>query len=119
MLNFIKDNWVSITKGPAHLLLSKITRENKKTVCVYGAGEIGDALVKLLKEQGDISIEMVFDRKAEYIPMQLEEFTVKEPSAVTEAQCGCVVVASEKFVDEIVANLNKLDTNNSLEIITV
>lgn len=92
---------------PAKLALSIYGLQNS-SVCIYGAGEIGVSLVKHLNQLGiDNRISGIVDRKAEFNEFELDKFFVVAPDELPNMKFDVVVIASDRFVKDMLTTLNQ------------
>lgn len=101
MFKALSDKWVSMTKGTPQALLKKCARFSDKTVLLYGAGEIGSAVLDLVDKDDSVKIEAVFDRKAEYIELKVKGYEVMSPKALSQYKEAVILIASEKFIQDM------------------
>ena len=88
-------------QGPVKLLVRKIQQAKCSELCIYGAGEIGESLLKELQAL-NIKIVSIIDRKAEYVPSKLHNFELQPPQALAEiGDTVTIVIASEAFLNQI------------------
>lgn len=107
-------------KGPIKLLLRRVLDSKVKKVCIYGAGEIGTELFELLKNEPQIEVESIVDRKAGFMPITLEQFTVEIPDTIKALSDDVgIVIASEAFLDEIIDNIARLREHKPINIISL
>ncbi|WP_102795706.1 hypothetical protein [Bowmanella denitrificans] len=113
MIGKLADNIFYFFNGPAKLLYKKLKASESSQVCIYGAGEIGQALLQEIRAHGKLTIHSIVDRKAEYLQTELEGFTLQPPHTLKTLPREVVVaIASEAFLDEIIARI-KRETSNT------
>lgn len=119
MFKFFNDKWAALTKGAPQSLFQKIQRLNTPKIAIYGAGEIGSELLKLLNNDDSIEVLMIVDRRAEFVEVKLQDFDVKSPAELASLPDCTIVIASEKFVAEMKENIRKVTADSNSNIITI
>lgn len=112
MLGNIVNNVYYFLNGPAKLLKRKVCSRGFNKVAIYGAGEIGEALLSELAQASDVEIVAIFDRKAEYLPCEINGRPISPPSDLSNLDINVpVVIASEAFIREIEQTINQHQPN--------
>ena len=120
MFNSIKYFVLKFFLPPEKFLFEKIVDSGYRSISIYGAGEIGSALIPCLKkETPKIRIDMVADRAATYSSYELEGVEVVAPEKLLESKSEAVVVASVEFRDEMIEFLKVRGLSAEMNIISV
>lgn len=120
MLNNFMDSMYYFFNGPAKLLYKKLLSAKCDQVCIYGAGEIGEALILEIEKHNTIEILSIVDRKAEYLETFLDDKAVSSPSTLASVSSDTpIVIASEAFLDEILARIQKETSNDKPNVIHI
>lgn len=88
----------------APLLLAKLKHNNIKQTAVYGAGELGTQVLRLLSEHG-ITVSLVIDRRAAAGSFELDGYPVVTLDEAFNRGERVFAVASKVFADEIVSDI--------------
>lgn len=102
MLAGLKNSFLAFTGDPAARLFKQLSREDVSRIGIYGMGEIGQHLVKLIKSSKSATVDMqLYDSKAEYNAFEVLGLPVRGPEALGSVPVELMIVASVKFTDEI------------------
>lgn len=88
----------------APLLLANLQHSNIKYTAVYGAGELGAQVLRLLREQG-ITVSVVIDRRAAAGSFELDGLPVVTLAEAFSRGERVFAVASKVFANEIISEI--------------
>jgi glycosyltransferase involved in cell wall biosynthesis len=94
----------------AQVLYKKIVKKNILHCSIYGAGDISDSLLHIIHNDSEckVTIESVFDIKAESKSFMYQNFMVQSPSDINKINHKNIIIASYLFKEDIVIKLKSI-----------
>lgn len=102
------------SKVLVHHFLQSIIDKNFKRICLYGAGEVAEVILDIIKMDDALDLEVVaiVDDDPNKLHTEFNRFKVISPEDLKSINHDGVVIASYTFESEIIEKLDKMGYPN-------